>query len=147
MKKKQRLKVTSKKRYSEKIRGEALRQRIEGKTYQEVSVEVGVPEDTLRKWFAPSVNRHNLANIQEQHFKELRKSSQRILEANIVSVAEKLTEMAMEGNIRAIVEVLERVHGISIKKQELEEDKVKEFKINFVDFSGSSKKEDNTSVK
>lgn len=133
--------------YSEAVQAQALQERVSGRKYQEISQTLNVPEDTLKKWFAPSINRHNLATLKEEHFQELSKTSRRILEANVVSVTEKLAEMAMEGDMRAIIEILDRVHGTPAKQKPDESKKIDKIKIEFVDFSGSAKNSNSQETK
>ncbi|MEX0998396.1 MAG: hypothetical protein WD000_00325 [Thermodesulfobacteriota bacterium] len=97
--------------YSPEIREEALSLRYKGKKYHVISEELGIPENTLRKWFAPSVNRHNLAEITEEHLKECIDQSRKILMANIANITDKLVENALDGDMKAITEALDRVHG------------------------------------
>lgn len=109
--------VMSRTGYSDAIKAEALQQRMNGSTYCEIAQALNVPTDTLRKWFAPSINRHNLATLKEEQFEELTSASQRLLKANVVSVTEKLTEKALEGDMRAILAILDRVYGAPAKQQ------------------------------
>jgi transposase-like protein len=108
---------TERRVYSEAVKVEAMQQRMGGIKYADISQELNVPEDTLKKWFAPSINRHNLATIKEEQFEEFTSASKRLLKANVVAITEKLTEMAVEGDIRAMIEVMDRVHGTPIKQQ------------------------------
>lgn len=102
--------------YSPEIQAQALSLRLGGTKYADISQELNIPENTLKKWFAPSINRHNLADLKEERLQELTETSQKLLQANVVAVTEKLTEMATEGDIRAIIEVLDRVHGTPVRQ-------------------------------
>jgi|GEM_PF-4183474 len=102
--------------YSTTIQTQALTLRMDGCKYTAISEELGIPENTLKKWFAPSVNRHNLSIIKDEQIQELSETSKKLLNANIVSITEKLTEMALEGDMRAIIEVMDRVHGTPLKQ-------------------------------
>lgn len=110
--------------YSSTLQAEALALRLGGSRYADISQELNVPENTLKKWFAPSINRHNLATLKEEQFEEFTSASKRLLKANVVAITEKLTEKALEGDMRAIIEVMDRVHGTPIKQQPREMDKM-----------------------
>lgn len=127
-------KENTRKSYTDADCEKALSLRLQGATYKEISNQMGIAVPTLQKWFSPSCDRHGLATLKDEQVNEIRLQTRRMLEASVAAVANKLIDTALQGDVRAMIYLVDRVYGKP--KEVAQEEPLQKIKLEWVTIDG-----------